>query len=153
MHTVPEQYQHAWYVWNGPMKNRPIQLLKSKTSMQWFAHSSFSKNPHWMMKLVLRHLVSLLESPANMYIPNMGVKHGYCANYISIKRINAFEMKCYRNILRIPWIAHRTNSSMLNDLHLTTNWLYNFVRLAVRLLANASWPRLWLSTYTLYIYI
>ena len=25
--------------------------------------------------------------------------------------------------------------------------------LAVRLLANASWPRLWLSTYTLYIYI
>ena len=57
----------------------------------------------------------------------MGVKHGYCANF-DIKRINAFEMKCYRKILRIPWIAHRTNCSILNELHLPTNWMYNFVR-------------------------
>ena len=35
---------------------------------------------------------------------------------LDIKRINAFEMQCYHNILSIPWIAHRTN------------WLYNFVR-------------------------
>ena len=27
-----------------------------------------------------------------------------------IKRINAFEIKCYRDILRTPWIAHRTYS-------------------------------------------
>ena len=50
---------------------------------------------------------------------------------LDIKRINAFEMKCYRKILRIrriPWIAHRTNCSILNELHLPTNWLYNFVR-------------------------
>ena len=26
---------------------------------------------------------------------------------LDIKRINAFEMKCYRKVLRIPWIAHR----------------------------------------------
>ena len=45
-----------------------------------------------------------------------------------IKRINAFEMKCYRKVLRIPWIAHRTNCSILNELHLPTNWMYNFVR-------------------------
>ena len=38
------------------------------------------------------------------------------------------EMKCYRKILRIPWIAHRTNCSILNELHLPTNWMYNFVR-------------------------
>ena len=37
-------------------------------------------------------------------------------------------MKCYRKILRIPWIAHHTNCSILNELHLPTNWLYNFVR-------------------------
>ena len=47
---------------------------------------------------------------------------------LDIKRINAFEMKCYRKILRISWIAHRTNSSILNELHLPKNWLYNFVR-------------------------
>ena len=33
---------------------------------------------------------------------------------LDIKRINASEMKCYRKILRIPWIAHRTNCSILN---------------------------------------
>ena len=47
---------------------------------------------------------------------------------LDTKRINAFEMKCYRKILRIPWIAHRTNCSILNELHLPTNWLYNCVR-------------------------
>ena len=47
---------------------------------------------------------------------------------LDIKRINAFEMKCYRNILRIPWIAHRTNCSILNELHPPTNWLYHFVK-------------------------
>ena len=47
---------------------------------------------------------------------------------LDIKRINTFEMKCYRKILRIPWIAHRTNCLILDELHLPTNWLYNFVR-------------------------
>ena len=47
---------------------------------------------------------------------------------LDIKRINAFEMKCYRKVLCIPWIAHRTNCSILNELHLPTNWMYNFVR-------------------------
>ena len=47
---------------------------------------------------------------------------------LDIKRINAFEIKCYHKILRIPWIDHRTNCSILNLLHLPTNWLYNFVR-------------------------
>ena len=36
--------------------------------------------------------------------------------------------KCYRKILRIPLIAHRTNSLILSELHLPTNWLYNFAR-------------------------
>ena len=34
----------------------------------------------------------------------------------------------YRKMLRIHWIAHRTNSSILNELLLPTNWLYTFVR-------------------------
>ena len=37
-------------------------------------------------------------------------------------------MKCYRKILGILCIAHRTNSSILNERHLPTKWLYNFVR-------------------------
>ena len=48
---------------------------------------------------------------------------------LDLKRINYFEMKSYRKILHIPWIALRVISSILNELHLPTNWLYNFVRL------------------------
>ena len=39
---------------------------------------------------------------------------------LGIKIINAFGMKCYRKILRIPWMAHRTNCSILRELHLPT---------------------------------
>ena len=35
-------------------------------------------------------------------------------------RIDAFEMWCWRRMLRIPWIAHRTNESVLSELHITT---------------------------------
>ena len=47
----------------------------------------------------------------------------------------AFKMKCCRKIMRIPWIAHCTNCSILNELHLPTNWLYNFIR------RQKIWPR------------
>ena len=45
---------------------------------------------------------------------------------LDIKRINAFEIKC--KILSIHWIDHRKNSSKLNEFHLQTNCLRNFVR-------------------------
>ena len=32
--------------------------------------------------------------------------------------INAFEMWCWRRLLRIPWIAHRTNQSILEELNI-----------------------------------
>ena len=47
---------------------------------------------------------------------------------IRYQKNKCFEMKYYRKILRILWIAHRTNCSILNELHLPTNWMYNFVR-------------------------
>ena len=37
-------------------------------------------------------------------------------NAQSEKRINAFEMKCYRKILRIPYIAHRTNENVKDEI-------------------------------------
>ncbi|XP_072934917.1 uncharacterized protein [Epargyreus clarus] len=36
------------------------------------------------------------------------------------KRIDAFEMWCWRKMLRIPWIAHRTNVSILKQLSIRT---------------------------------
>lgn len=36
------------------------------------------------------------------------------------KRIMSFEMWVYRRMLRIPWTAHRTNTSILTELNITT---------------------------------
>ena len=35
-------------------------------------------------------------------------------------RIDAFEMWCWRKLLRIPWTAHRTNASIRSELRITT---------------------------------
>lgn len=37
------------------------------------------------------------------------------------RRIEAFEMHCYRKMLRISWIAHRTNISILRELNIQPN--------------------------------
>ncbi|GFR66832.1 endonuclease-reverse transcriptase [Elysia marginata] len=38
------------------------------------------------------------------------------ANKKDVEKIDAFEMKCYRKILRIPWTARRTNQNILQEL-------------------------------------
>ena len=44
------------------------------------------------------------------------------------KKINAFETKCYRRILRIPWIAKRKNTEILNELKVGQDWLLNNIK-------------------------
>lgn len=39
----------------------------------------------------------------------------------STRRIEAFEMICYRRMLRIPWTARRINHSILRELNIDTN--------------------------------
>ena len=46
----------------------------------------------------------------------------------NLKRINAFEMKCYRKNLRISRTEHRTNKSIREELQVEEQWLENFVR-------------------------
>ena len=45
-----------------------------------------------------------------------------------LKRITAFEMKCYRKILKISWTEHRTNKSIRDELKLDDQWLENFLK-------------------------
>ena len=47
---------------------------------------------------------------------------------INLKRINAFEMKCYRKILRISCTEHSMNKSIREELQVEEQWLENFVR-------------------------
>ena len=44
------------------------------------------------------------------------------------KKINAFELRCYRRILRIPYTAKRTNVSVLKEIgNVKEEWLLNFI--------------------------
>ena len=42
--------------------------------------------------------------------------------------ITAFENKCYRRILRVPWTEHRTNDSIRQELGIKDEWLLQYVR-------------------------
>ena len=44
------------------------------------------------------------------------------------KYINAFELKCYRKILKISWTEKRTNKSVLEELKISENWLLNNIK-------------------------
>ena len=42
---------------------------------------------------------------------NWAIKKGKC------QRIDAFELWCWRRLLRVPWIARRSNQSMLKEIN------------------------------------
>ena len=48
-------------------------------------------------------------------------------NKTSERKINAFELKCYRTILRVPWTEKRTNNSILQELNIKEEWLLSTI--------------------------
>ena len=57
------------------------------------------------------HLVKAMVFPVFMYgCESWTVKNAECW------RINAFELWCWRRLLRVPWTARRSNQSILNEI-------------------------------------
>ena len=57
------------------------------------------------------HLVKARVFPVVMYGCESGtIKKAEC------QRINAFELWCWRRLLRVPWTARRSNQSILNEI-------------------------------------
>ena len=57
------------------------------------------------------HLVKALVFPVVMYrCESWTVKKAEC------RRINAFELWCWRRLLRVPWTARRSNQSILKEI-------------------------------------
>ena len=57
------------------------------------------------------HLVKAMVFPAVMYeCESWTVKKAEC------RRIDAFELLCWRRLLRVPWTARRTNQSILKEI-------------------------------------
>ena len=58
------------------------------------------------------HLVKAMVFPVDMYgCKSWTVKKAEC------QRIHAFELWCWRRLLRIPWTARRSNQSILKELN------------------------------------
>ena len=57
------------------------------------------------------HLVKAMVFPVVMYgCESWTVKKAEC------RRIDAFELWCWRRLLRVPWTAKRSNQSILKDI-------------------------------------
>ena len=44
------------------------------------------------------------------------------------KRITAFEMRCYRKILRVSWVDKMRNEEVLRKVNVPSNWLLNIIK-------------------------
>ena len=57
------------------------------------------------------HLVKVMVFPVVMYrCESWSIKKAVC------RRIDAFELWCWRRLLRVPWIARRSNQSILKQI-------------------------------------
>ena len=57
------------------------------------------------------HLVKAMVSPGVMY----GCE-SWTINKAEHQRIDAFELWCWRRLLRVPWTARRSNQSILKEI-------------------------------------
>ena len=57
------------------------------------------------------HLIKAMVSPVVMYgCENRTIKKAEC------RRIDAFELWCWRRLLRVPWTARRPNQSIRKEI-------------------------------------
>ena len=53
-----------------------------------------------------------MDFPVDMYgCENWTIKKAEC------QRISAFELSCWRRVLRVPWTAKRSNQSILKEIN------------------------------------
>ena len=58
------------------------------------------------------HIVKAMIFPVVMYgCQSWTIKKAEC------QRIEAFELRCWRRLLRVPWTARRSNQSILQDIN------------------------------------
>ena len=67
--------------------------------------------------LTKAHLVKAVVFPVVMYgCESWTIKKAEC------RRVDAFELWCWRRLLRVPWTARRSSQSILRDINPDTHW-------------------------------
>ena len=89
------------------------------------------------------HLVKSMVFPAVMYgCESWTIKKAEC------QRIDAFELWCWRGLLRVPWTARRSNQSILKEINpniLWKDWCWSWSSYALATWCKelTLWKRLW----------
>ena len=73
------------------------------------------KQSHYFTNKVC--LVEAMVFPVVMYgCESWTIKKAEC------QRIDAFDLRCWRRLLRVPWTTRRSNQSILNESVLNFHW-------------------------------
>ena len=89
------------------------------------------------------HLVKAMVSPVVKYRCK-----SWIIKKVECQRINAFELLCWRRLLRVPWTARRSNQSILKEISLNIHWQdwcwsWNSNTLATWRKDSTHWKRPW----------
>ena len=83
------------------------------------------------------HLVKTMISPVIIYgCESWIIKKAEC------QRIDAFEVWCWRRLLRVPWTASRFNQSILKEI--SSEYSLKGLRLKLKLQYSGTWSKNWL---------
>ena len=86
------------------------------------------------------HLVKAMVFPVVMYgCESWTVKKTEC------RRIDAFELWCYRRLLRVPWIARRSNHSILKEISPGCSLEGLMLKLKLQYFVHLMWRVDWLE--------
>ena len=94
----------------------PLILYLNYLSRKKKIHSS--PNLSYDQPSIFEYLNSIFKSRDIMAFPV--VMYGcesWTTEYTECRRIDAFEVWCWRRLLRIPWIARRSNQSILKEIN------------------------------------
>ena len=115
----------------------PPNLMRTKT---WHPKSSFKR--HLLLgRKVITNLDSILKSrditlPTKVWLVKAMVfpvvMYG-CESWTECRRIDAFELWCWRRLLRVPWTARRSNQSI------SPGYLLEGLMLKLKLQYLATW--------------
>ena len=83
-------------------------LLERKTNNQSRQH--IKEKRHYLLKMV--HLVKAMVFSVVMY-----GGEGWMLKKAECQRIDAFELWCWRRLLRVPWTKRRSNQSILKEIN------------------------------------
>ena len=98
------------YFWAPKSQQMVIAAMKLKDAYSLTNLDSIFKSRDITLPTKVR-LVKAMVLPVVMYgCESWTVKKAYC------RRIDAFELWCWRRLLRVPWTARRPNQSILKEI-------------------------------------